>query len=46
MYSAKLESPVTDGVKLIYENNFDVKCALTCPKDFKMKNGMTVELKL
>lgn len=46
MCSSKFESPVADGVKLVYENNFDVKCALSCPKDFKMKNGMTIELKL
>ena len=42
----KLESPVTDGVKLVYQCNFDAKKMLLSPKDFQLKTGLTIELKL
>jgi hypothetical protein len=46
MAVCKFESPITDGVKLVYQLNGDTKKMLLSPKDFKMKNGLTIELKL
>lgn len=45
MTVCKWETPMVDGVKLIYNANFDAKCALTCPKDFNLKAGVALELK-
>lgn len=46
MVVSKWETPVVDGVKLIHHANADIKCAFSCPKDFALKSGLAIELKL